>query len=385
MEVIGSKTVVENEKLHTGYTEAMHSLCFAPRTYYSETTDVKFRPVRLDKAPKAGCIDMLEESIRYDGYDMAERLAKILSRLVEVFLDEFINLSRVQHEMACLLAKSNYRQVEKNCWHVPVPMYVGQGLHEEWEKLETDLEDPSTEEPEKYSTNEEIFREDFLADDIRPVYGHLQSAQEEQADKEYLMSVEGCVLRSETRVNRAICDPHNGAPCYDNSTENRLSISTLSFNAHLSKYICCRKHFEAQHQVKLLPLDQTLPTSELIDEHSLIHSGFNYNFGRKRKKVIQNFLDLPPEECEVHTELLEVEDGESLLLMQDLGEDEQELEYGIFPPKDAIDISHRHTYVTTRESPSPRVRTVVRRPRQEPTQVSECLLHKYYIQCFLCS
>ena len=28
MEVIGSKTVIENEKLHTGYTEAMHSLCF---------------------------------------------------------------------------------------------------------------------------------------------------------------------------------------------------------------------------------------------------------------------------------------------------------------------------------------------------------------------
>ena len=145
---------------------------FAPRTYYAETSDVEFRLVRLDKAPEVGHIDMREESIRYDQWriqDFPEEGApgggaiyyftnflhenkeilvqrgggvaslappldpplmmviiwqtdwlKILDRLVEVFLDEFINLSHVQHEMSGLLATQN-RNIEKSCWHVPEP------------------------------------------------------------------------------------------------------------------------------------------------------------------------------------------------------------------------------------------------------------------------
>ena len=123
---------------YAGYNATMQSLVFAPRAYYWEIGTLSPSLYILEKDPAHGRIKTnmktyhLQDPAQYD---------QMLKDLCYVFLDELINLCPISYISGkCMWAKE-YKDfiskpsglghpIENQCWHLFVPKYNCQGIHD---------------------------------------------------------------------------------------------------------------------------------------------------------------------------------------------------------------------------------------------------------------
>ena len=123
---------------YAGYNATMQSLVFAPRAYYWEIGTLSPSLYILQKDPARGRIKTnmktyhLQDPAQYD---------QMLEDLCDVFLDELINLRPISYISGqCMWAKE-YKDfiskpsglghpIENQCWHLFVPKYNCQGIHD---------------------------------------------------------------------------------------------------------------------------------------------------------------------------------------------------------------------------------------------------------------
>ena len=123
---------------YAGYNATMQSLVFAPRAYYWEIGTLSPSLYILEKDPARGRIKTnmktyhLQDPAQYD---------QMLKDLCDVFLDELINLCPISYISGKCMRAKEYKDfiskpsglghpIENQCWHLFVPKYNCQGIHD---------------------------------------------------------------------------------------------------------------------------------------------------------------------------------------------------------------------------------------------------------------
>ena len=123
---------------YAGYNATMQSLVFTPRTYYWEIGTLSPSLYILQKDPACGRIKTnmktyhLQDPAQYD---------QMLEDLCDVFLDELINLRPISYISGQCMQAKEYKDfiskpsglghpIENQCWHLFVPKYNCQGIHD---------------------------------------------------------------------------------------------------------------------------------------------------------------------------------------------------------------------------------------------------------------
>ena len=123
---------------YAGYNAMMQSLVFAPRAYYWEIGTLSPSLYILQKDPARGRIETnmktyhLQDPAQYD---------QMLEDLCDVFLDELINLCPISYISGKCMRAKEYKDfiskpsglghpIENQCWHLFVPKYNCQGIHD---------------------------------------------------------------------------------------------------------------------------------------------------------------------------------------------------------------------------------------------------------------
>ena len=102
MEVLGTKDIWgQNEDKFPGFLAATQCLAFGPQTYYGEVDGTQAQLYLFEKVPKEGCIKITCETYNYtDPISFTAVMEKFVTDLANIFLDIYVNLAWVNHEMS---------------------------------------------------------------------------------------------------------------------------------------------------------------------------------------------------------------------------------------------------------------------------------------------
>ena len=111
--VIGSKEIRgKNERQFPGFVTTLQSLAFSPYAYYGEVDEDTVTLYHFQKKPEEGRIEITEESFTYADYNpgaMAMAFGNIIETLTDIFVDIYLNLSWVNHEISRLMKLAEYK------------------------------------------------------------------------------------------------------------------------------------------------------------------------------------------------------------------------------------------------------------------------------------
>ena len=136
IEVLGTKDIWgQNEDKFPSFLAATQCLAFSPHTCYAEVDGVEAQLYLFEKVPKDGHIKITCETYNYtDARSFQTVMKKFVTDLANIFLDIYVNLAWVNHEMSQLLKLLNYTEfvvavdghcaeIKKQCWHIFKPEY----------------------------------------------------------------------------------------------------------------------------------------------------------------------------------------------------------------------------------------------------------------------